>query len=165
MIICGIDPGTRKTGIVRFDFQDKVILDFELFEGTSSDVLNRIRSITLAIKIFLFPNHVDMFFIEQFAMRGKAGEMLHKLIGAISTHVDQSKPFFEVRNTSVKKIVGGHGHCEKSEVALGVLSYFGSNEDSSKIIEKLILEKNWDILDAFAIAIAGMEQLNGESDT
>ena len=63
----------------------------------------------------------------------------------------------EVYNTTVKKNVGGHGRASKQEVAKGVLKFFKKKEHAHTIIQEFIKTESWNILDAFAIANAGLQ--------
>jgi Holliday junction resolvasome RuvABC endonuclease subunit len=160
-LVVGIDPATRKCGLCVFDPETKEIFGAIVVESSNSNYIIRTRDIVnkICLQLALFPDAKQVF-LEKFAMQGVAGEMLHKFIGACQFALGEDRSIKEVRNTTVKKIVGGHGHAEKSEVAIGVLNYFAEDEVSRNHIEQLIVDEQWDITDAFAIAIAGLEQDN-----
>jgi Holliday junction resolvasome RuvABC endonuclease subunit len=160
-LVLGIDPATRKCGLAIFDPKTKEIFLAVIVESKNSNYIVRTREIVnkicLHLALFDASQDISEVYIEKFAMKGIAGEMLHKFIGACQYGLGE-RNVAEVRNTTVKKIVGGHGHAEKNEVAIGVLNYFAEDEVSRNHIEQLIVDEKWDITDAFAIAIAGLEQ-------
>ena len=163
MIAVGIDPGTgtkSPTGIFIFNMRNRNIVLFDDLTATG-DQRRRIRLIAKQVEEILLPYtgiSKDLnVFMECFVMRGKGGEVLSRLTGALTSAVPEAATFQYVYNTTVKKIVGGNGKADKSEVALGVLDYFSENKRSEKLIEELILDEHWDVLDAAAIAIAGLE--------
>lgn len=155
--IAAIDPGTKVCGIAIWDSETKEILCSRVLESKDKNYIIRTREIVREAAMLLRLTVVDLLYVEQFAMQGHSGEMLHKFIGAMFYAADPI-PTTEVRNTTLKKFVGNHGHADKEEVALGVLNYFAAEERSSLIIEDLIDKKMWDVTDAFAIGICGYEQ-------
>lgn len=167
MRVAGIDPGTGSNsalGLVVFDTETREIAACtEIWADVSKQpTYDRIRSLARqAGELFNLPGNASSFtFIEYFVMRGKGGETLSRMVGALITKVPEGSSFIEVQNSTVKKLVGGHGAASKELVAEGVLEYFADNEESFTLISELIHGENWDALDAFAIAIAGVIRQN-----
>lgn len=162
MIAVGIDPGTGRTsptGLFIFDEESGAILYYGEFYPTRgfehSTIVSHIRDVLLNLKLG-FPESQLNIGIETFVMRGKAGQMLQRLIGACLSEAELHGNISEVYNTTVKKLVGGHGRADKQQVAEGVRSYFMERPASLNMVETFIENKKWDILDAAAIAITGL---------
>jgi Holliday junction resolvasome RuvABC endonuclease subunit len=98
--------------------------------------------------------NVDKVFIESFVMRGKGGETLARLTGALISTVPDKAQFKEVQNTSVKKIIGGSGSDDKKVVANALLKLYPNQVD---LIQNLIDAEDYDALDALAIVTAGLK--------
>lgn len=168
-IIMGIDPASGKTsncGIAVFDYETKDIYACDTAASGSPEVTKRIQEIPRRILEYYehFKDKKPEIIIEAFVMRGKSGQTLQRLIGGIISHLPIGIPITEVFNTTVKKLVGGHGGSTKQTVAIEVLNWFGSNERSCEIIRELIYAEEYDILDAFAIGIAGRMKKEGEAN-
>lgn len=160
MIILGIDPASGKTsncGIAVFNYDSKDIYAYEAARSNSNIIYERIYEIPrkVANQYLEITGQPTEVYIEAFVMRGKSGQTLQRLIGGIISHLPKKASINEVFNTTVKKIIGGSGASTKQQVALGVLNWFGPNEKSCEIIRELIYAEEYDILDAFAIGIAG----------
>lgn len=159
MIILGVDPGLgvkSATGVAMIDYESKTLIlhdeikvDNKLtLPGKTFAIAEFVRDVA-ACRRHLY--HLDVLAIEYFVMRGKGGESLQRLIGAIISRFPNTS-FASPQNTGLKKMLGGHGKAEKHEVALGVKEFFRSNEDR-KTVDHLMETCKWDILDAMAVAI------------
>jgi Holliday junction resolvasome RuvABC endonuclease subunit len=160
VIVIGVDPGTgvkSPTGVFVFNEKTKQILLTAEVRSKSKDQYQIFADIAATVRAFAEQTKAKTLVVEKFAMRGASGEKLHKLIGAIGAQSVQLCQVLEAQNTSVKRIVGGHGASDKGQVALGVLTYFAENRNSALEIEELIKQESWDKLDAAAIGIAGLE--------
>lgn len=161
MIVVGCDPGTgvkSPTGFVAFDPSDKHIIHFTNVKSKSKTTEGRAKDISKRVSELITELEVEpgVFCIENFVMRGKGGQTLQRFIGAVLSHLPDGWEIKQPFNTAVKRIVAGDGDADKLEVAQGVSRYFQRNLESYKIIEELTLHEEWDILDAFAIGIAGI---------
>lgn len=181
MLICGIDPGTGRsspTALVIFDPDTKDIKTMKIIDG-SKDFTQAIAEVPIHIEEYIKDLPDDtIFYIEKFVMRGKGGETLQKFIGAILHKLyNKSKNVHFVQNTTIKLTVGKHGHCLKEDIAEGVLDWFKDHTQSHSMISMILdnatyiypeeidkrkrpktKELQWgqfDLLDAFAIAITG----------
>lgn len=160
--LVGIDPGTgvsSPTGFVVFNRETKDIEHATTFKPKSK---NKFKSIPEQFKN-LIPEESSVC-IETFVMRGKGGQTLQQMIGAYMSVIPDCCTITHIYNTSVKKFVGGSGKSDKHAVALGVGFYFRLNFKSRQMIESFIENEQWDILDAFAIAIAGEEKRSLQSE-
>lgn len=170
MLTLGIDPASGKSsncGIAVFDYMTKDIYAADVARSGAPEISKRLQEIPRRVRDYYkhFEYEKPTVVIEAFVMRGKSGQTLQRLIGAIISHLPIGTPVTEVYNTTVKKLVGGHGGSTKQAVALEVLNWFGSNEKSCETIRELIYTQEYDILDAFAIGIAGQmknEEARGE---
>lgn len=164
MWICGIDPtsGSKsKLGLAAFNPETLSIRTC----GAESDPRNkknlRLRLQDLAGLTDLWFKTLDVdisaVYMESTVMLGKGGESLARATGALMVVTPRKAEFDFVHNTTVKRIVGGSGKAEKEEVALGLLQYFQYNQKSCETIQDLIQLKDFDQLDALAIAVAGYE--------
>jgi Holliday junction resolvasome RuvABC endonuclease subunit len=165
MIIVGIDPGSgvsSPTGLVIYDDESELISWFGTVTSKAKKVENRIQHISKevekVVKLAIGLDPEPLVCIENFVMRGKGGETLQMLIGAIISRMPEEATIMQPYNTSVKKVVGGHGRAEKPEVAAGVLEVFKGSESAVFTIKDLIAKEQWDILDALAIGITGSRQ-------
>lgn len=160
MIIVGVDPGTglnSALGVVKVNF-DTLEIGFmrEHWASDDKNATSRIRKISSALW-GNWDEPVDAVASEYFVMRGKGGETLARMVGAVIATLPPMSKFIEVQNSTVKMIVGGHGAAPKEDVAEGVFAYFSANEESQDKIVDLIAEEKWDLLDALAIAITAYE--------
>ena len=169
-LVIGLDPGTgvtSPTGFVAFDPDARVLVHSERIWAPPGDISQRCRYVAACVEESLLAIDPEMecsVYIESFVMRGKAGENLARLTGALMAAVPEHlQPVRTVHNTTVKKVVGGHGRADKIQVAQGVLDYFREAELTRAEVETLIDKADWDILDAAAIGIAG-HQLNSDDD-
>jgi len=157
--IVGIDPGlgTRSpTGLAIFTENGKIERWLELWVSNSYTLQEKLAKISMSVAAYI--NVDDLVCIESTVMRGKGGESLQRLVGAIMAGLPDNE-ILHVQNSTVKKVVGGRGDDDKHAVARGVQGWFASYNDGVVPEEILNLEssKSWDVLDAFAIGIAGYE--------
>ena len=171
MLIIGCDPGLgvkSSTGFAAFDDSNFTIRghgNLTIPKAKKLTLAQRIGTITLQLQLAtraatLYgyqPNDFPaLFAIEYFVMKGKGGESLQRLVGAFLASLPPGTLVREVQNTKVKKVVGGAGTDDKLAVARGVQSWFRArNPKSAQVIKELIEGEEFDILDAFAIAITG----------
>lgn len=165
-LVIGLDPGTGSKspcGYAAFCPETKDILTIKALWTKFEDTRHRIKDISDEVG-YLITNQLDaveypktMIFVERFVMRGASGETLQQLIGGLMTKIPYTAGFGAIYNTTVKSVVGGTGKADKAQVAEGVAQYFKSNKTSSQLCKRLLKEKEWDIFDALAIGIAGLE--------
>lgn len=167
MIVMGIDPGTgvsSPTGVVAFDAETRLILLSEIINGKKIEKERRARWIASGLAELIDTLSADpitkigLVSIETFVMRGKGGQTLQNLIGALESRIPDDARIQRVFNTTVKRIVAGSGDAEKLEVALGVLAWFNDIAISANEVRSMIKFEKWDLTDALAIGIAGYKQ-------
>ncbi len=164
MIIVGIDPGTgasSPTGFAAIDPIDKRIIWICDVRSQRTKLEHRIKDISLRVDTLLWsldPSVWSKVYCESFVMRGKGGETLSRLTGALMSVVPDHMDFDFVQNTTVKKLVAGHGGGNKEDVAYGVKKFFGFDSEEAAQVQQLIDGKKWDQVDALAIAIAGYKR-------
>lgn len=156
-LILGIDPSTGSSspvGIALFNAETKDIIFYTNILTKKKQLHHRIRDISQQLAAILaeIPNPYTIV-IERFVMRGVGGESLQRVIGAYMALIPYECELTFVQNTTAKKVMAGHGHAEKIDVALGVLNWFKGNEASYNIIKELTNKKEFDILDAFALGV------------
>ena len=163
-IIVGIDPATgvsSPTGVAVIHGPTKTILGTFALHAKQKKLEHRIKSLSERVEAivlsFLEVSPVEVH-IEYFILRGKGGEMLQRLVGSFLGRMPVEVNIGSVHNTTLKKVIAGHGHASKVEVAEGVLRFFKGHPVSEAHVRRLILLKNWDELDALAIAIVGQFQ-------
>lgn len=166
MVVVGVDPGTgikSPTGFVCFRAETLEIIaeqtitsKYKKVEHKYKDICDQFELLMLELSNSQVSNEPVLVVFESFVMLGKAGETLQRLIGSLMGRVPYHFKVTHVSNMRVKLIVGGTGKADKALVGSGVAKVFESNVTSSKIISRLIKEAAWDVLDAFAIGIAGV---------
>lgn len=163
-LIIGIDPATgasSPTGVAVIHAPTKTIIATYALHAKQKKLEYRIKSLSERVEwivaSFLEGAAVEVY-IEYFVMRGKGGEMLQRLIGSFMGRLPISVKLGQVHNTTLKKVIAGHGHAGKLEVANGVLRFFAGHATSEEHVRRLIMLQAWDELDALAIAIVGMFQ-------
>lgn len=171
-IVVGLDPGvsvSSDTGFVAFDTETLKLLYVVEIGSDRRELRHRLKDISEVVAGLLTelaqqgkPVHA---YIEQFVMRGKGGETLQRLIGAIMAVCPDEVKLEHVQNTTVKLVMAGHGHADKASVAFATKDYFVKNADTSEYIRKLLLSKKFDILDALAIGVTGWKLKQGEAKT
>lgn len=162
VLVCGVDPGTGKsspTGFAVIDPLTRDIIFVTTFTSSLVEPAHIIKDISEQLEVEL--NQIDpdinvWVYIESFVMQSKAGETLARLTGSLMAAVPYWFRVRFVHNTTVKRLVAGHGGGDKAMVAAGVLAWFECNEESAQIVKELTAKKEWDQLDALAIAIAGI---------
>lgn len=161
MIVAACDPGlsSSATGFVAFDTETLEIIYAVDIRSDRRELRHKLKDISEMVAGLLLelvnrgkPVH---FYIEQFVMRGKGGESLQRLIGAIMSVCPDEVTFDHVQNTTVKLVMAGHGHADKVSVAMATLDYFAKNKKSHDYIKKLIISKDFDKLDSLAIGVSG----------
>jgi Holliday junction resolvasome RuvABC endonuclease subunit len=156
-IIIGLDPGTgvsSGTGFGAFDPDTREILHVEEITSKKKASHARIREISERLRDILSaidPDAAVEVYLERFVMRGRSGEVLARLSGGLLACIPERCGVGEVQNTTVKRVVGGHGTADKVQVAKGVHDYLGSQPE----LEQAIQDEAWDVTDALAIGIAG----------
>lgn len=171
LIIIGIDPGfgvKSPTAVSIFDSVDGYI--FEAFMQTPGNLKEETEKLsfiskTIAHRLDLKLNEYEnsskriRICIEDFVMRGKGGQTLARLTGAIIGAMPEylCKDIKYCRNTTVKMYIGGHGHASKEEVAQGVLGWFSDVPAMKEMVAKWIRNEQWDLTDSLAIGITGLE--------
>ncbi len=174
-LIVGIDPGTGRSsdsGFAIIDPERRVIHYTARFGSKAKMPHMLYQELCVLLKRHIQvatdmhdPNTI--FACETFVMRGKGGETLQRLIGAYMSHVPVGHHFYEVFNTTVKRLVSGHGAGDKDDVAIGIAAWLKGaatpDQDSLDKVEELRHLKAFDELDAIAIAIACHEQLKAEA--
>jgi Holliday junction resolvasome RuvABC endonuclease subunit len=161
-VIVGIDPGTgisSPTGLAIWDEQTKYVYFCGNLSTKTKKLEHRIKDISDQLEALLLQlegklkGEIVFVCIESFVMRGKGGETLQRLIGSFMGRLKYEYHLEHVQNTSVKLRVAGRGDASKELVAEGVLNHF----EGADFISTLIKQQEFDILDAFAIGIAGAQ--------
>lgn len=167
-LVVGIDPGSGKsspTGLAVIEPDTKDILHISNVRADCDDFSHRIKGISQQvgdIVSFLDPDVLVEIYIESFVMRGKGGEMLARLTGSIMAAMPYERHVAFVHNTTMKKVVAGHGRAEKQEVGSALYVWAEGNAISQSIIENLLLCQEWDMLDAIGLAVAGDRKTQAE---
>jgi Holliday junction resolvasome RuvABC endonuclease subunit len=156
--ILGVDPGLgtkSPCGLALFTLEGTIIDFTKVWTDKNTPQQKRLNDIALAS--WDLGKTSKLVCIESTVMRGRGGESLQRLVGAITSRFPKHD-VKHVQNTTVKRIVGGTGQADKAQVASGVLQWFKDkgNKKSVTIVNNLIESEDWDILDALAIGIAGM---------
>jgi Holliday junction resolvasome RuvABC endonuclease subunit len=168
-IIVGVDPGTGKqsgAGFAVIDVESNELLSAKSIwcsTGSKAETWRRIQDISLQVGEELKSLNASRLFIESFVMRGKGGETLARFVGAVMPVMPLTMDFKEVSNTRVKMLVSGRGDDDKQAVAEAVHDYFAHSPSSLDLIEELIIEEDFDALDAIAIGIAGVKEYGANS--
>lgn len=162
LLIVSIDPGSgisSPTGLTVFDPHTKDILYATNVHTKFKQLAHRIKDISDQVEL-VFKEVEDansgreiVVTIESFVMRGKGGETLQRLIGGFLAKTPYMFRIEHIQNSTIKKVLAGHGHADKNSVALGTKDYFASNPDSIKLINQLLLKQELDILDSLAIGV------------
>ena len=165
--IIGIDPGTGSTspcGFALYDSkEDKILATYGVWPTSGKapkDMAVRERIFRISEKIKdLVESVVDSYGVDQvglsieaFLIRGKGGETLMRLKGAILAKVPLTLEVIEIQNSTMKKRAGGHGGADKKEIA-DHLSFTldASNRD---ILTALTNLGKWDEIDAVGLAVS-----------
>jgi Holliday junction resolvasome RuvABC endonuclease subunit len=162
MLVIGIDPASNTVGLAIFDPETRDLFVFEqLVAPKSKDVHKRIRYLNEAVSFHTLnmdPNERTYAFIEDTVMRGRSGQILAFATGSLIATIPSHCEFATIRNTTVKKLVGGKGDADKVEVARGVLKWAQGNEETVEKVRAAIQAGKFDQLDALAIGIAGLSR-------
>jgi len=166
-IIVSIDPGSgisSPTGLTVFDPHTKDILyasnittKFKLLSHRIKDITDKVYEIFKEIEDSSTGREIVVT-IESFVMRGKGGETLQRLIGGFLAKTPYMFRVEHVQNSTIKKVLAGHGHADKNSVAAGTLDFFASNKDSVDLIKRLLSKQELDILDSLAIGVTWVKQ-------
>ena len=170
MLVIGIDPGTGRsspTGIAVYHSETRKIVytarittEFTLEHHVIKDLADKLgKHLKYATKLREVQFLVGC---ETFVIKGKAGQILQRLIGAFLTRIPFNWTFISVFNTTMKRIVGGHGKAEKIQVAEELLKQFAKCPYSVNYIKDLIDMKRWDETDALGIALCAETLYIGE---
>lgn len=164
-LVVGIDPGTgmsSPTGLVIFNPDTKDIFYAKRVQPPKDkmDLRSRLRYIAHEVHSALEALDPDIqteAYCESFVMRGKGGETLSRLTGALLTAIPEHITVRKVANLTVKKAVTGSGKASKEEVLEGLTTWSTSplNEDTYEWLRRVCLTASWDLADALAIGIAG----------
>jgi Holliday junction resolvasome RuvABC endonuclease subunit len=165
LLIVGVDPGSgisSPTGLAIFYPDTKDPIHVEEVGTEEKELAHRLRSISAHIGDLLLsldPDGYDVrVYIESFVMRGKSGETLARLVGALMASVPYEIRVGFVQNTTVKKNIAGHGHATKAEVAQGLLKWAKGSRRMEALVRACVRDGNWDAVDALAIGVAGYER-------
>lgn len=172
MISIGIDPGSgvkSATGVCILDMKTgTIIAHTEIWPvNKSAKAYQRARSITNQFLEFLAACEVlkgmkleGKMVTEAFVMRGKGGETLQRLIGALHICVPDKVRVEEVSNVRVKQFLSitGRGDASKEDVAKGVISWFTARglETEVELVQDALKHKQFDFVDACALGIIGV---------
>jgi Holliday junction resolvasome RuvABC endonuclease subunit len=157
-LVVGIDPATKVVGFAAFDPDTREILHTQLITSSHKDASRRIKEIAedvYSLLLGLDPELEVSVYTENTVMRGAGGATFQRGIGAIHAAIPYSFSIGEVQNSTVKKVVGGHGRAEKDVVAAGAGLFFPAGSASRLKVVDLIAAELWDITDALAIGITG----------
>lgn len=168
--VIGIDPGTGSEsalGICLYDSEFKQILFTESIWPTTGkaprDMSTRERIYRISDKVKdIVESIVESYgvenvglSIEAFLIRGKGGETLMRLKGAVLSKVPLKLEVVEIQNTTVKKRAGGTGAANKKEIAEHLQTILPST--NKEHMKELARSCKWDEVDAVAIAYSAVE--------
>lgn len=163
-LVVGIDPGTgmsSPTGLVIFNPETKDIFYAKRIQPPKDKMDLRSRLRYIANEVFEALNSLDPeirteAYCESFVMRGKGGETLSRLTGALLTAIPEHITVRKVANLTVKKAITGSGKASKEEVQAGLIDWcVGANLDTHTWLYRVKSSEAWDLADALAIGIAG----------
>lgn len=164
-LVVGIDPGTgmsSPTGLVIFNPDTKDIFYAKRVQPPKDQMALQSRLKYIAREITTALEQLDedvptTAFIETFVMRGKGGETLSRLTGAILTAIPDHVLVRRVANLTVKKAITGSGKADKQQVLQGLIDWSTTplNENTYEWLRRVLLSESWDLADALAIGIAG----------
>lgn|SRR5574343_2111784 len=174
-LVIGIDPSSgakSAVGVSIINPKTRDIIDFtEIVCPKYMSVEKRLKLINKELRSFLYPKYISgkiLVAIEYTIMAGKGGESLNRAIGALiaACPIDsEGTSYRNVQNTTVKKLIAGHGGAEKEAVATGLKNFFSSNEQSIIALNELTDLGKFDILDSIGIGVTGyLQQVSGESE-
>ena len=166
MIIVGIDPGTGTKSALGFCILDsdvnRILLAGEIWpDKKSAPAYKRIRSICAQLRTVLIPasKKGGLLVTESFVMRGKGGETLQRLTGAVHVTAGEKFDVAEVSNMKLKQILSetGTGDAAKEDLAYGIQRWFATKGrvDEARMLEQFIEDRKFDATDAIALAVAG----------
>ena len=94
---------------------------------------------------------------EQFVMRGKSGQSLAWIVGALISCIPIDDDFILILHTNnlyAKKNSTGSGKSDKEQIGAGLLEIFEGNKESIDKLKDLIHNELWDEVDAISLALA-----------
>lgn len=155
MLVMGIDPGTKVTGIAIYGNND---LCTHGLKPHPKDILSvRIMDICDELNGLLLHHKVDVVCLEESTYRGRAENSFKRLLGAMEYVIMKSTakpPRIMCVNPATLKKYYGHGALDKHQVAAAARHRLYSSKDKI-VMDELITKKAWDQTDAVAIAIYG----------
>ena len=174
-IVIGLDPSSgakSAVGVSVINPKEKQILDFtEIVCPKYMPVEKRLKMINKELRSFLYPKYITgsiLIAIEYTIMAGKGGESLNRAVGAMiaATPIDSDTAIFRnVQNTTVKKLIAGHGGADKEGVAVGLENFFKQSDESLNVLRDLIALGKYDIIDSIGIGVTGyLQHIMGESE-
>ena len=159
-LIISIDPGSgisSPTGLTVFDphtkdifYASNVTTKFKQLAHRIKDISDQVEKVLKEVEESNTDREVIVT-IESFVMRGKGGETLQRLIGGFLAKTPYLFRIEHVQNSTIKKVLAGHGHADKNSVAAGTLDFFADNAESVALIKQLLSKQELDILDSLAI--------------
>lgn len=162
MLVVGIDPASNTVGLSVFDPGTKELFVFEQLVATKSkDVHKRIVQLHDLVSTelgCLDPEEKTYAFVESTVMRGRSGQILANATGALIAAIPFWCEYGAIQNTTVKRLVGGKGDADKTEVARGVLAWAQGNTETVEKVRAAIQADHFDALDSLAIGIAGYQR-------
>lgn len=166
MLVVGIDQSTGAKSNIGFSVIDldsmTIIIAKEFQASREKDLRKRLKLVCahLASEFKkLEEQQIDYaIFTEDYFMQGIGGRSLQRLNGAMMVISPSQRMFEFVSNMQVKQYISGSGKGDKKEVALGLIKFFHSNQESVDIINQLMVSSRYDALDAIAIALTGYEK-------
>jgi Holliday junction resolvasome RuvABC endonuclease subunit len=166
MTILGVDPGTgasSPTGLAAINpraFQ--IYWTKEVTTEQDSCEHHKLYDLSAQVKFEIEKLEQDEDFVvacETFVLKGKSGQLLHRLIGAYICQVEPNNHVEYIFNTTMKKLVSGSGSGDKVDIALGCQYYFRSNPTAVSYLSALIKDQRYDRTDAIGLAIGAFIQL------
>ena len=160
MIILALEASTKSTGVALFE--DKVLIKYECFTASSSDLIQRIKKITSQLNSFISENKVDKILLEE--VRPEQGTNLNTykalmwLQAAINFMVHENFPRVKIE----------YVYPSSWRAACGIKNGRGIKRDELKQADIEFVKKNYgvsvndDIADAICIGHAEINQLNNE---
>ena len=161
MILLGIDPSTKCTGLAVFHNKTLVFTD-AIVANPKDGVRLRISSMGHGIDNFFgqivdicggMPNSVC---IEEGMYRGKANEALKRLLGVIEYIMPSYTKIITIHPSSLKLFMGSGG-LNKLQMATSALDKLSTKKERA-ILAKAVNDKQWDITDAICVGLYGIEQ-------
>lgn len=164
----GIDPGSSSspTGLAIIRMDTGALVHVTAVNGPKKgDWWSKLSFIEKTLKDDLHVaemqfgglGHIEKIFIEETQFRFRMANLtFQRMIGMYGLmairFLQNPEGLVLISPTTVKKWIGGHGGCEKPELAGKAAQYFQDRE-SRDTMRTLIEEEEWDVTDAVAIAL------------